>query len=161
MSKIEMKTLDEISPELGKLAKALRNMRPAMKRIEREVFVPMVVTSWLRGGLRSRTGELRKSITPWSGKTSAGVSVRTKRGRDLVLPKAFTFLEGRRAKQFKKKDTYKVKRGGTTFDRKNAGSPWGAIPRRPFFPESADLRGKTDRIKNIIAAFLREVSEKS
>lgn len=148
-------TIDSIDPALGKITDGLENMTPAMSRIESSVFKPLAISSWASSGITSRTGELKQAITPWSGKRSAGVSLRTRKGRDLVLPKAHTFMKGCKGREFKRKDEYKVTRNSKIFMRKNLGSPWGAIKKRRFFPTKSLLISQMDRIEQIISRYLQ------
>lgn len=47
-------------------------------------------------GCTSRSGELQRAVVTFAGKVSAGVGIRTVKGRDLVLPKAVTHTFGRK-----------------------------------------------------------------
>lgn len=156
MSRIVISAIDRISPDLARLAQALRDMRPAMRRIEREIFRPLAETAWMQGGVQSRTGELRRAVTPWSGKRTAGVTIR--RGSGLAIPKAALLQKGAKAHKFRKRAKYTVfhPRTNRPFARKNPGSPWGRVRKRAFFPTRQELMGKTSRIELILAEFLRQ-----
>lgn len=155
MSNLVITALDHMSPNLAHLAQALHDMRPALKRIEREIFRPLAETA--RAQAPFRTGELRQAITPWSGKFSAGLSIRR---RGLVIPKAALLLKGSAAHKFKKRAKYRVRsRKGNVFERRNTGSPWGRVRRRRFFPTRNELMGQVPRIEQIISAYLRTASE--
>ena len=125
---MKVKISDGISRHIAELARKVRDLSPAMRRIRREVLEPLIPAAWAKSGLHSRTGELRKAMGAWGSKRSAGLALRTKKG--LVLPKAIAHMFGAKAGQWKRKGKkeYEVTRKGTTFKRKNAGSPWGAIP---------------------------------
>lgn len=120
------------------LAKA-EDISPVMQKVRLTLLAPKAKAAWQKSGLKSRTGQLEQAITPWSGKRSTGVTLRTKRGRDLVLPKASIHMSGAKKQKWKKKQTGKVKahkRGWSSvseYERRNPGSPWGDIKARPFF----------------------------
>ena len=154
MSRIVISANDQMSPDLARLAQALRDRRPALKRIEREVFRPLADAA--RAKAPFKTGELRGAIQPWSGTKpkarQAGVSVKVKHG--LAIPKAALLLRGAKKHKYKKRDTYKVRsKKGNEFDRKNVGSPWGRVRKRPFFPGKQELMAQTSRIELILAEF--------
>ena len=159
MSRIVISANDHMSPDLARLAQALRDMKPALKRIEREILRPLAETAWMQGGVQSRTGELRQAITPWSGKRQAGVTIR--RGSGLAIPKAGLLMKGAKKHKFKKRAKYTVfhPRTNRPFARKNLGSPWGRVRKRAFFPTRQELMGKTNRIELILAEFLRRSAE--
>lgn len=155
MSNIIITAQDHISPNLARIAQALRDMRPAMTRVKQEIFRPLAAASQAQAPFK--TGELRQAITPWSGKFSAGISIRR---RGLVIPKAALLLKGSAAHKFKKRAKYRVRsRKGNIFERRNVGSPWGRVRRRRFFPARNELMGQTPRIEQIIAEYLRTAAE--
>lgn len=131
---------DFMSPELRKLAKKTRDLRPAMKKIETFVMSPLRVKAWAASGLESHSGDLRDSVETWSGKKSAGIAVHPPSGRSTVMPKAVVHTEGRRRRAHSRKTRYTVgghRRGGTSvsrYTRRNTGSPWGDIKARGFIP---------------------------
>ena len=150
---MKVKISDGISKHIAELARKVRDLSPAMRRIRREVLEPLIPAAWAKSGLHSRTGELRKAMGAWGRKRSAGLALRTKKG--LVLPKAIAHMFGAKAGQWKKKREYEVRGiSGKSFKRKNAGSPWGAIPARPFFPRISAIRAHERRIAEIITKFL-------
>lgn len=155
---------NDATKRLRKLLRVARNLAPAMRQIERRVLMVPIAGAWQRSGLRARSHELRKAVQAWSGRRSAGLSLRSKRGRDLVLPKAYTHTFGAHKQQWhgkgKNRASYKVTRGGSTFDRKNPGSPWGAIPARPFFPDTGRFTAQRDRMGEIITRFILEQAGK-
>lgn len=159
MSRIVISAIDRMSPDLARLAQALRDMRPAMRRIEREIFRPLAETAWMQGGVQSRTGELRRAVTPWSGKFSAGVTIRRRSG-GKVIPKAALLQKGAKKHKYKKRARYTVfhPRTNRPFARTNPGSPWGRVKKRAFFPTRQDLMGKTSRIELVIAEYLRRTA---
>ena len=150
---MRIRVRDGITPDLARLMRAVRNMRPAMERVRRGVLDPMIPEFWSASGLRSRSGELRRAVTTRALSKSAKILVNVK---GKVLPKAVTHLRGAQARQYRKKETYKVRsKKGNEFDRTNPGSPWGAIPSRRFFPRVKDVRARQSRIVEIITRFLR------
>ena len=159
MSNLIITAIDRMSPDLARLAQALRDMRPALKRIEREIFRPMANAA--RAQAPFKTGELAWAIQPWSGKKPkarrAGLSV--KHGRGTAVPKAALLLRGAKKHKYKKQDEYDVRsRKGNVFSRKNLGSPWGRVRKRKFFPGKQDLMNKSSRIELIIAEYLRRAA---
>jgi hypothetical protein len=151
---------DTATAQLDRLGGRMADLSPVMRRIEREMFAPSIGPAWAKSGLKSRSGELRKAATAWHGKVSAGVTLRTRKGRDLVLAKASTHLQGRKKQAFKKKDFIKVAghtrmgRPVQPFSRKNPGSPWGRISKRPFFPVESQFAIQLATIKNMIATYI-------
>lgn len=149
---------ENVTKKLRRLLRIARNLAPAMRQIERRILMTPIYGAWQRSGLRARSHELRRAVQAWSGKRSAGVSLRSKRGRDLVLPKAFTHTFGAHKQQWHgrgaNRASYAVTRGGTTFRRRNPGSPWGAIPARPFFPDRARYEAQRDRMADIITSYI-------
>lgn len=138
---VKLTLKDGITPELERLIKRSRNLSPAMRKIELRIMSPLKRKAWAKSGLKSRSGELRDSIKTWHGKKSAGISVHTLPGKDLVIPKAITHTRGAKRGSYTKKREYKVRgyrRGGVSVPehyRRNAGTPWGNIPARPFVPD--------------------------
>lgn len=116
-----------VGEELRRLV--VKDFTPVMEQIRDKFMVPAAKTAWAASGLQSRSGELEAAITPFAGKTSAGVGVRTIKGRDLVLPKAIVHTFGRKKFANKRRRNRKT---GKDFRR----SPWGDIPARPFTPTS-------------------------
>lgn len=131
---------DELRPELRKLAKKTRNLRPAMRKIEALVMKPLKERKWRASGLESHSGELEEAVQTWHGKKSAGVAIRKPRGRNLVLAKASRHMEGSKKHQFRKRSRTKVNkytregRRVRSYSRKNVGAPWGLVQARPFLP---------------------------
>ena len=149
-----------IELELDRIADRARDFSPVMERIRDKVFAPAIGPAWASSGLHELTGELRDATTAWSGKRSAGVTLRTSKGKDLVLPKAATHTNGR-AKQAKvRKKTVRIKahtRGGKSvggYERKNLGGPWGDIPARPFFPADEVFTREESKMKTMIEEYL-------
>ena len=116
-----------IAEELARMR--VRDFTPVMGDIRDKYMRPLAQAAWAGSGLRSISGELHGAVTPFAGKVSAGVGLRTVKGRDLVLAKAITHTFGR--------DKWSSKR---RFDRKTRKyrrrSPWGDIPARPFTPST-------------------------
>lgn len=115
-----------VAEELARLR--VKDFTPVMEAIKQRFMEPMAHASWAASGLHSRTGELEGAITPFSGKVSAGVGVRTTKGRDLVLPKAIVHTYGRKKWASKRGFNRKTKQA-------KRRSPWGDIPARPFIPQ--------------------------
>lgn len=132
---------DGISPEMDMLLKKTRNLKKAMKQVEQRVFNPLRRKAWARSGLQSQSGELKNSVEAWSGKKSAGVSVHSNAGSDLVIPKGLTHMRGARRHEFKKRNRATVKSHGRagqsvrSHQRRNTGSPWGDVKKRQFIPQ--------------------------
>ena len=146
-----------ITPELEQLAAQAEDMSPAMRKIERRLLAPSIYPAWSRSGLRQKTGELRKAVAGWHGKKSAGITLKTRPGKDLVLPKAHMHMSGKEKHQHKKKDDYKLRsKKGKTFKRKNLGAPWGNVQARPFLPEANRLRAHQDKMAELIKKYLLE-----
>lgn len=135
-----------IAEELARLR--IRDFGPVMEKIRDRYMAPAARSAWAASGLRSRSGELEKSITPFAGKVSSGVGVRTVLGRDLVWPKAVVQSYGR--KKFANKRR-RNKKTGKYFRR----SPWGTIPARPFTPDSLSGSAKTDA-EDMIVEFIND-----
>ena len=156
---------NDATKRLRKLLRVARNLAPAMRQIERRVLMVPIAGAWQRSGLRARSHELRKAVQAWSGRRSAGLSLRSKRGRDLVLPKAYTHTFGAHKQQWHGKGAFKseypvFRKSGRAFMRKNPGSPWGAIPARPFFPDTGRFTAQRDRMGEIITKFILEQAGK-
>lgn len=145
MSVVSLTVKDGITPELERLIKKSRNMTRPMRKVELLVMRPLRARAWAKSGLKSDSGELEKSVKTWHGKKSAGVSVHTLPGKDLIIPKAVTHTEGRRRGSATRKRQYAVRghtrrgRRVSPHMRRNAGAPWGDIKARPFIP--VRLRG--------------------
>ncbi|SHO52853.1 hypothetical protein [Desulfopila aestuarii] len=144
---------DGISPELHRLLKKSRNLSPAMRKIEETVMKPLKRRAWQKSGLRADTGELRDAVETWHGKKSAGISVHTSPGKDLVIPKATLQTQGAKRGQYRGKDRYRVRqhtRGGRTIKahtRRNTGSPWGNVKARKFIPTDLGTAGTEAAIR--------------
>jgi len=156
---------DHISPSLQRMAKNISDFRPVMARVEKEIFKPLRLAHWGRSGLRSRSGELFASVETWHGKRSAGVSLKTKAGHDLVIPKAMTQSRGAKKNAFSKrrKKQWKIKshiRRGVKISAhvKSKGPlPWGDIPARPFMPEDQDLKQHQSAIGKMVGEYIQDV----
>lgn len=160
MSNVVTLTADDgISADLSRRIKRARDMRPAMKEVERQVMQPLRASAWKSSGLKSRSGELKKSVVTFAGKKSAGISVHTTPGHDLVIPKAVTLSEGRRRREHRKRDRTAVKshtrkgRRISGYVRRNVGSPWGNIKARPFIPDRFS-GAETSKITAILTRYL-------
>ncbi len=153
-----------VTNELARIAELADDLTPVMNRIRGEVFSPAIAPSWALSGLHSASGELRQAITAWSGKRSAGITLRTRKGRDLVLPKAMTHTKGRSKQAKAKKKILTIKghsRGGRSVlghERRNPGAPWGDIPARPFFPDDNILATAAGLIETMITEHIHAVS---
>ena len=126
--------LSELADDLTRLL--VKDFSPVMEKVRARYMSPMAWQAWSRSGLRSHTGELKGAVTPFSGKVSAGIGFRTKRGKDLVLPKVYTHTFGQR-RMFKWKKKYMRKNPKRAFGTWVGGrgvSPWGDVPARPFIP---------------------------
>lgn len=138
--------------KLDRLVKKSRNLTPVMRSIEDRVMVPLRLGSWSRSGLHEKSGELKRSIQTFHGKKSAGVSVHTVPGHDLIIPKAITQTRGAKKHAFRRYSRSKIRshtRSGrriSAYTRSNQGAPWGTIKARPFIP--VKLR-RADRVKII------------
>lgn len=138
-----------VSEALKKLAQRCGDLSPVMRKIEQEVFEPAARAAWAASGLHSKSGELKSAITPFAGKVSSGVGLRSYKGRDLVWPKAVTHTFGRKKGSAKPRSS-RVRR---LFLRKYQ-SPWGDIPARPFIPSEADVRSQSNKIINLIEEYI-------
>ena len=124
-----------------------------MRKIENEVMKPLKSRAWKGSGLKARSGELRDAIQTWHGKKSAGISIRTSPGKDLVIPKAVFHSEGAKRGQYRNKDRYKVSRYSRrgknvkAHTRRNAGAPWADVKARKFIPEQLGSNGKEAAVK--------------
>lgn len=151
---------DGISPVLLRLVKKSRDMSPVMRQVKTGVILPKKLEAWQKSGLVSRTGELEDAVELWHGKKSAGVSVKSTPGHDLVIPKAVFHTSGARKHQYKKKGRVRVARHSRagrrvrSYSRKNHGSPWGAVKARKFLPTSFSTVDK----KRIEALLRRHLS---
>jgi phage gpG-like protein len=121
----------------------IKDFSPVMAKIRDRYMEPAAQTAWAGSGLQSRSGELERSITAFAGKVSAGVGVRTIKGRDLVLPKAIVHSFGRKKFANKRRLNKKSKK---YFRR----SPWGDIPARPFTPNELPASTKAAAEKMIV-----------
>lgn len=150
---------DGITPAMKRKLKRTRDMSSAMRKIETTVIRPLRSRAWSGSGLESQSGELKDSVTTFHGKKSAGLSVRSKAGHDLIIPKAVTHLRGAKRYAFRKKSRARVKshhRDGAkvrSYSRRNPGSPWGRIKKRGFLPtkfSTADIARITQTLKEYI-----------
>lgn len=103
----------------------VKDFSPVMEKISRRYLKTMARRGWSASGLHSISGELKRAITPFDGKRSAGVGLRTSKGRDKVLPKAIAHTYGVKKHSGKRRSSKTTRR-----------SPWGTIPARPFMPGS-------------------------
>lgn len=157
---IKMTVKDNLTPALKRIAKRGDDLMPVMDRIENEIMKPMRTAAWGSSGLRSRSGELRNAIATWHGKYSAGITLRSKAGRDLILPKAATHMGGAKKGSFgrQRKSAFKVKgyfangRRVKAYTKKAGVFPWGDIQARVFFPEEVAL----ERKRSAIIAMIKE-----
>lgn len=161
-----MEVKDCITPTLSKMARNLDDFTPVMARVEREILKPMRLSAWAGSGLHSRTGQLLGAVTPWHGKTSAGITLKTKRGSDLILAKAATHSRGAAKGSFdrRKKKQWKVKGYTTGSGRKVRAHikrggvfPWADIPAREFFITKQDLENQKPRVGAMIQEYLQNV----
>lgn len=161
---VELTIKDFLSPELQRLARRCSDFSPVMAKVESVILKPLKRSAWDSSGLLSRSGELLGAIDTWHGKTSAGITIRSKRGRDLVIPKAVTHTKGAKKGKFgrKRKSEFKVKgytaRGGrmvAAYRKKTGVFPWGDIPARKFFPEQEELQRETPVVEKMIKEFLQ------
>jgi len=157
-----MTVKDGITPELERLIKKSRNLSPAMRKVEGLVMRPLRTRAWQSSGLHSVSGDLKKSVKTWHGKKSAGISVHTLPGKDLIIPKAVTMTDGAQRGSYTKKRKYRVRghrRGAAavkTYQRRNPGSPWGDIKSRPFIPAGMEPHDIA-KAGEIISEFLTHV----
>lgn len=138
--------LDVVADELFRLL--VRDFTPVMQQIKAKYMEPAATASWAGSGLHSRSGELHGAVATFAGKVSAGVGVMTVKGKDLVLPKAYTQTFGRKKfsnQRGRNRKTGKLRRR----------SPWGDIPPRPFIPETLPP-SVTAEIKSMIVEFLND-----
>lgn len=144
---------DGITPELERLIKKSRNLRPAMRKIELLVNRPLRSRAFKSSGIKSHTGRLRDTVETWHGRKSAGISVHAK---GLDFAKAATLARGAKRHSFRKRRKYVSIRGHNrgrsqvkAHERRNAGSPWGNIKARPFIPTRLSA-GDVQRVVSII-----------
>lgn len=160
---VEFRVDDNLTPELKRIAERGHDFTHVMAQIENVILKPMKSLAWSSSGLHSRSGELERAIDTWHGKSSAGITLRSKAGRDLILPKAATHTGGADKGSFGKqrKSAYKVKgyssRGRTVkaYTKRNGVFPWGDIPARKFFPEEQDLERQRPAIIAMIGEHLK------
>lgn len=105
----------------------VRDFSPVLSQAKSLYMQPMARRAWASSGLKSKSGALKKAITPFSGKSSLGVWLRTSKGKDLVLAKANVHTYGR--KKHENRQGINRKTGA-----RRRPSPWGDIPARPFMP---------------------------
>ncbi|MGV0961862.1 MAG: hypothetical protein ACOYB1_18710 [Limnohabitans sp.] len=162
---ITFEVKDMISPHLARMAKHVSNFTPVMARVEREVLKPLRLTAWGRSGLRSRSGQLFAAVETWHGKRSAGVTLKSDRGHDLILPKAMTQAHGakknafsrRRKKQWKVKSYSRIGLNIRAHVKSKGPLPWGDIPARPFVPDERDLRQHQEKISQMVGGYIQDV----
>lgn len=143
MSKEIVRLTGDLSSMRAHLSRMkIKNFSPVMARIRDRYMRPMARRSWAASGLNRISGELKAAITPFAGKRSSGVGLRTWKGRDLVLAKAVVHTYG------KKKHEYHRRR-----NRKK--SPWGDIPARPFMPSGMPV-GYRDGSECLIVEFIND-----
>jgi len=157
---------DKISPALARLARNATSMAPAMQKIESRILKPLRLSALGSSGITPRTGELFAAVDTWSGRVSAGITLRSKPGKDLIIPKASTMMKGaqknsygrRRKKQWTVKAYSRTTASGTFTVQRHSKSkgplPWGNIPARPFFPKEQQLVGRMADISAIISEHL-------
>jgi hypothetical protein len=134
-----------LADELQRLL--VRDFTPVMAKIRDRYMEPLARSAWASSGLKSRTGELAGAVTPFAGKVSAGIGLRTTKGKDLVLAKAYAHTFGRKKASSKRgvnRKTRKYKRP----------SPWGDIPARPFIPSALPSHLR-EPIENMIKEYIR------
>lgn len=156
---------DHLSPTIQRLSKHVTNFTAVMARVEKEIFKPLRITAWGRSGLRTRSGELFAAVSTWHGKRSAGVTLKSDRGHDLILPKAATQAHGAKKNAFsrRRKKQWKVKshiRHGIKIKAhtKSKGPlPWGDIPARPFMPDEQDLEQRKSTIGRMTEEYIQDV----
>lgn len=163
---IEAKVVDNMTPTLQRMLKKGHDFSPVMARVEREIFAPLRLTAWSGSGLSSRSGELFRAVDTWHGKSSAGVTLRSNAGKDLILPKAATHTGGAKRGSFKanRAKGYRVKRYATKGGRKvkeyikrSYTVPWGNVPARPFFPTAAEIERHQGKVHRMIQEHLSNV----
>jgi hypothetical protein len=162
---MKLTTSYRIWPTFESIAKRAEDLSPVMSNIKTFMVAPRAARAWLTSGLQSQSGELRDAITTWSGKVSAGVTLRTKKGRDLVLPKGQVHTYGKKKQAKVKKKQVRVRahsRAGVNIGehmRTNPGSPWGDIPARPFFVTGKDFgQGESGKIREMIGKFIKNAT---
>lgn len=150
----EMK--ETATPELQRLLKRAGDLSPGLKKVEDGVLRPLKRRAWSGSGIRSRSGELKESVVTFHGKRSAGISVHTVPGKDLIIPKAHTLTKGAKRHQFRVKKPPLVRayrrlgRLVAPHRRFMIGTPFGDVKARPFVPkrlEPADERKAAEIIK--------------
>jgi hypothetical protein len=155
---------DNVTAGLLKKAKKAGDLSPVMRSFARDVLSPLKGQSWRSSGLHEKSGELRDAVQVWSGKRSAGITLRTEPGHDLIIAKATTHQSGARKDSFRnqKKLAYRVKgyttRGGRNvkgYAKRRVVSPWGNIPKRQFFP----LEGAIEKDRLILSQLLQRYFE--
>ncbi len=122
----------------------IRDFSPVTKKVESRFLRSARRRGWGTSGLKSRSGELFRAVTTFSGKRSAGIGIRTDKGKDLVLPKTIVHTYGKR------KHSNPVHKKGRKSGRR---SPWGDIPARPFIPTKltpAAIRGTENLIMEFV-----------
>ena len=138
---------EEFSKVMKTLGSKIQDFSPVTEKIRSSYLVPLAARSWSASGLHSRTGDLHAAVTPFSGKMSIGIGLRTNRGKDLILAKAATHTFGR--KKFSNKRGKNWKR--LQFRKR---SPWGDIPARRFIPVSMP-RAVNSWISTMVIDYIR------
>ena len=134
-----------LADELSRLL--VRDFTPVMTKIRDRYMAPLAERAWAESGLHVRTGELKGAITPFAGKVSAGIGLRTSRGKDLVLAKATTHAFGRKKGEAKRRMSRKTKK-------LKRPSPWGDVPARPFTPDALPA-AMVEPIQDLIREYIR------
>jgi len=155
-----LKIVGDLKKSINTLISKAKDLSPVMRKIERDIMARQRIQAWNRSGLNSNTGKLKKSIKTWSGKTSAGVSVKTSGPDDWQqIAKAGQHMAGRKkGKQRRRRRKLRVKsytRNGKkvrSYMRKSL-SPWGDIKARPFMP-TALTAGQKNKIKKLTREYL-------
>jgi hypothetical protein len=135
-----------------------RDLSPVMRDIERSIMARERLSAWSGSGLKSQTGQLKRAVKTWSGKRSAGVSLKPGSNKKL-LPIGSAMATGRkRGKQRRPRRALKVKgyrrRGGRvkSYTRKSLSRD---IPSRPFIPDGVNAQNKS-LIKKKIKEYLAQ-----
>lgn len=165
----DIKIDDGITKALTRLSRKGTDFTPVMARIEQQILKPIRNEAWTSSGLNLRSGQLFDAVATWHGKSSAGITLKSRPGKDLIIAKALTHTQGAAKGSFSKrgKKQWPVKgytrrgRSGLVSVKKHqkkiGPSPWGNIPARPFFPKEQQLKERQGKIVSIIQGYLSNV----
>jgi len=163
MLSLHVSVRDSATPELQALLKKAKNLRPVFRQVEKNIMAPLAMTAWGRSGLKSQTGELKGAITPWAGRYSVGVTLRQKKGADLIAAKGHTHMKGRKKGKGYKNRGLPRKTIVRSYLRQGhpvkkyarlTQPPWGDIPSRPFFVTKADVAAQMSKINQMLLEYL-------